>query len=66
MYVGHDSSVGIASRYGSDDPGMEAREGSYFLRPGGGDDYPPQSSARVKERVKLYTSSLPLGLHGLF
>jgi hypothetical protein len=77
--VGWDSSVGIAIRYGLDDPGIEswwerdfsvlvqtgpvAQPASYSLdtgyfwgvkRSGRRVDYPPPSSAEVKERVELY------------
>ena len=34
LYVGRDSSVGIATRYGLDGPGIESRGG------GGGRDFP--------------------------
>jgi hypothetical protein len=71
--VGHDSSVGIATRYGLDGPGIECRWGPWgppsllrkgyrvsfpgVKRPGRGGDHPPSSSARVKERVELYLYS---------
>jgi hypothetical protein len=35
-------------------------------RPGRGVDHPSPSRADVKERVELYTSTTPVGLHGLF
>jgi hypothetical protein len=88
--MGRDSSVGIATRYGLDGPGIESRWGARFSapvqtgpgahpasytigtksfpgveRPRRGADRPPPSSAEVKERVG-YTSTPPLGLHGLF
>ena len=53
---------------------LEAHSASYTMgtgccpdvkRPGRGVDYPPQSSAEVKERVELYLYSL-LGLRGMF
>jgi len=68
-----DSAVGIATRYGLDDPGIESRcwqdfpnQSSYTTgtrsfpgvkRPGRGVDHPPPSSAGVKERVELYLYS---------
>jgi hypothetical protein len=65
--VGRDSSVGIATRYEPDCPGIEFRWGRDFpqpsrpalgvKRPGRGVDHPPSSSARVKERVELYLYS---------
>jgi hypothetical protein len=68
--VGRDSSVGIATRYGLDGPGIESRWGRDFQhlstpalgptgvkRPGRGVDHPPSSSAEVKERVELYLCS---------
>ena len=69
------SSVGIATRFGLEGPGIESRWGRNFphlsrrplrptqppiqwvpevKRPGRGVDYPPISSAGVKERVELY------------
>jgi hypothetical protein len=33
MYVGRDSSVGIATRYGLDGPGIESRWGRDFPKP---------------------------------
>jgi len=58
-----DSVVSIAIRYG---PGIEYRWGRDFphvsfpglKRQGRGVDYPPPSSAGVKERVDLYLCSL--------
>jgi hypothetical protein len=62
---GRDSSVGIATRYVLDGPGIESQWGrdfSYTMgtgyfpglkRPGRDVDHPPQSSAEVKERVEL-------------
>ena len=32
MYVGRDSSVGIATRYGLDDQGIESRWGGHIFR----------------------------------
>ena len=80
-----DSSGGIATRYGTDGPWMESRQGRDFLHPsrpilrsiqppiqwvqglfpvekwpGRGVNHPPPSSAEVKERVELYTSTPPL------
>jgi hypothetical protein len=62
---GRDSSVGIATQYGLDGPGIEFRWGrdfsytmgtGYFLgvkRPGRGLDHSTPSRAEVKERVEL-------------
>ena len=83
--MGRGTSVGIATRYGLEGPGIESRWGAKFSapvqtgpgahpasytmgtgsfpgvkRPGRGVDYPPQSSAEVKERVQLYLCS-PIG-----
>ena len=43
-----DSSVGIATRYGLDGPGIKSRRGL---------KHPPPSTAKVKERVELYLYS---------
>jgi hypothetical protein len=72
-WVCRDSSVGIASRYGLDGPGVESRWGPPKLlpaqwvpalfregkRPGRGVSHPPLSSAEVKERVELCFPSRP-------
>ena len=85
-----DSSVGIATRYGLDGPGIESRWGRDFPHPsrpalgptqppiqwisgsfprvkwpGRGVDHPPQLAPRLKKEYK-YSSTLPLGLRGLF
>jgi len=67
---GRCSSVGIATIYGLDGPGIESRWGARFSVPVQTDpeahpaswaigaergvDHPPTSSAHVKERVQLY------------
>jgi hypothetical protein len=56
IYVGRDSSVGIATCYGLDGPGIESRWGRDFSHPSR-PAHPPSSSARVKERVQLYLYS---------
>jgi hypothetical protein len=69
VLMGRDSSVGIATRYGLDGPGIECRApvqtgpGAHpasctmdiesFL--GRAVDHPHPSSAEVKEKVELYT-----------
>ena len=90
MCRGRDSSVGMATRYGLDGPGIEswwgarfsapiqtgpgAHPASYALgtgsftgvkRPRSGVDHPPHLAPRLKEEYS-YTSTPPLGLHGLF
>ena len=70
--MSRDSSVGIATRYGLDDAGIESLTGlvahpaSYTMstgsfpgvkRPGRVVDHPSPSSAKVKERVELYLYS---------
>ena len=47
------SSVGVATRYGLDGPGIESR-----WRPVHSVNYLPPSSAKIKERVELYFYSL--------
>jgi hypothetical protein len=77
--VGRDSSVGIATRYELDYPGIANVQtgpgaqpasctkgiGSFsgVKWPGRGVDHPAPSSAEVRERVKLYLYSL-VSLHG--
>ena len=68
---GWDSSVGIATRYGLEGPGIESRWGARYSapvqtgpgvkRPGRGIDHPPPFSAKVKEGVELdlYSPSAP-------
>jgi hypothetical protein len=46
--VGRVSSVGIATRYGLDGPGVESCRGL---------KHPPPSTAKVEERVQLYLYS---------
>ena len=69
--MGQDSSVGIATRYGLDGLRIESGGSEIFRtcpdRPwdppsllGLGIDHPPPSSAKVKERVELYSHS-PFG-----
>ena len=82
--MGRDSSVGIATHYGLDGPGIESRKGRDFPQPSrpapgahpasytmgtgsfqgvkwpGRGIHPSQTSAEVKERVRLYLHS-PLG-----
>ena len=89
--MGWASSVGIATRYGLDGPGIEdwwrvrisapvqtfsgAHLASYTMctgsflgvkRPGRGVDYPPPSSAEIKERVELHLYSTPCAFVGCF
>ena len=59
-YAGRDSSVGIATRYGLNGPGIESRWVEILLTRsdlGRGVDHPTPSSAEVKERVDLYLCS---------
>ena len=60
---GRGSSIGIATRYGLDGPGIDSRWGGEKIhtRP----NHQPLSSVEVKERVELYLYS-PSGLRGLF
>jgi hypothetical protein len=46
--VGRDSSIGVATRYELDGPGIESRRGL---------KHPPPSTAKVKERIELYLYS---------
>jgi hypothetical protein len=75
--MGRDSSVGIATRYGLDGPGIESRcmrdpasctmgTGSFpgVKRPGRGANHPSPFSAEVKKEYS-YSSTPPLGLRGL-
>jgi hypothetical protein len=80
--VVRDSSVGIATRYGLDGPGIEFGGGEIFRtchpasytmdtgsfsgvkRPGRGVDHPPHLAPRLNKEHS-YTSTLPLGFHGL-
>ena len=39
---------------------------SLVKRPGRGFDHPPSHSAEAEERVELYFTTTPLGLHGLY
>ena len=60
--MGRDGSVGIATSLGLDGPGIESHYGRNFSLPGvklpeRGANYPPSSSAEVKERVELYLYS---------
>jgi hypothetical protein len=81
LHVGRNSTVGIATLYGLDGPGIESRWGRHFSNqslalgptqphvkwvpvlftgvklPGPGVDYPPPSSAEVKERGELHLCS---------
>jgi hypothetical protein len=62
---GPGNSVGIATGYGLDGPGIESRWGRDFSHTsrralGRGADYPPPSSAEVKKGYS-YTSLHPLG-----
>jgi hypothetical protein len=60
MSVGRDSSVGIATGYSRDGPGIESRWGGeiFRTRPDRAWCWPPTlSSAEVKERVDLYLYS---------
>ena len=63
-WMGRDSAVGIATRYGLDGPGRDfphpsrpALGPTQVKRPGPGLDHPPPSNAEVKERVELYLYS---------
>jgi len=60
--VGRDSAGSIAFHHGLDGPGIESRWGRDFPHPSRpamvrGDNHPPPSRAKVKERVKLYFCS---------
>ena len=61
--MGRDSSVGAATRYGLDGPGMVFHGGGEIFRTrpdwpwGRGINHSSPSSAEVKERVKLYLLS---------
>ena len=67
VHMGRDSSVGIATRYGLDSPGIESRWRRDFphpsrpalglKRPERGVDHPPPPKRRGHERVELYLYS---------
>jgi hypothetical protein len=76
LIVGRDSSVGIATRYGLDGPGTETRWWARFSAPvqTGPGAHPaystvgisrPHLAPRLKKQYS-YTSTPPLGLHGLY
>jgi len=79
--TGRDSVLGVATRYGLDRPGFSApvqtgpgaHPASYAIdtgslpgvkRPGRGVDHPPHLAPKLKKEW-CYTSTPPLGLHGL-